>query len=151
MNVSGAAAITQKKTFDDGSSRVASQMDADTFMKLFTTQLANQNPMEPQSSADFLNQFSQITSIQTMIGIQKTMGDVKANLGALTQLTQTIQAQSFLGRTVEYQDGTNGIKTSQVQGMRLSDSGAQLVVDGGKLITVDSVRQVLNDATNVQP
>jgi flagellar basal-body rod modification protein FlgD len=151
MTVTGPSALTQQKKTDDGSSRVASQMDADTFMKLFTTQLANQNPMEPQDSADFLNQFSQITSVQTMSDLQKTMGDVKSNLSLLTQLTQAVQAQGFLGRSVQYTDAAGTVMTSQVEAVRLADGSAQLVVNGGKLITIESVRQVLPGTTNVQP
>jgi flagellar basal-body rod modification protein FlgD len=122
-----------------------STMDADTFMKLFTTQLANQNPMDPQNSSEFLNQFSQITSVQTMSELQKTMTALKSNLGVLTQVTQAVQAQSFLGHTVEYLDPSSGaLKTSKVEAVRLTGGSAQLVVSGGTLIPTDSVRQMLN-------
>ncbi len=119
-------------------------MDAETFMKLFTTQLANQNPTDPMDSADFLNQFSQITSIQTLTDLQKTMGDLKTNLGNLTQTTNALQAQSMLGRNVEFTDALGATRTAQVEAIRISNGASQLVVTGGTIVNLDSVRQIMS-------
>jgi len=119
-------------------------LDAATFMKLFTTQIANQNPMEPQNSADFLNQFAQITSVQTMNELQTTMQDVKGGLSSLQNTNQFSQAASLLGKTIGFIDATGALKQDQVKAIQINTTGnVQLSITGGVLVDVTAVRQVL--------
>jgi len=118
-------------------------LDAASFMQLFATQLANQNPMEPMNSADFLNQFAQITSVQTMNELSKTMGNVKDSMNSLKSATQLTQAEGLLGRNISYLDATGTLKQDRVDALRISMNGdVQLSVSGGSLVDVSAVRQV---------
>lgn len=118
-------------------------MNAETFMKLFTSQLANQNPMEPMDGADFLNQFSQITQVQTLTQLQQTMTDMKSALSSISQLTELGQAQGLLGKNIDYLTdlGTSG--TGTVQSIRISPEGkAQLALTNGTLVALNAVRRM---------
>lgn len=143
MTVSAAGSTGFSAT--SGTTRTSSTgLDAASFMQLFTTQLANQNPMEPMNSADFLNQFAQITSVQTMNDLSKTMGDVKNSMNSLKAATQFTQAEGLLGRNISYIDPTGALKQDRVDALRVNMSGeVQLSVAGGTLVDVSAVRQVL--------
>src|SRR5262245_37633148 len=61
-------------------------LDMNTFLTLLTSQLSNQDPLEPMSSGDFASQLAQLGTVQGMDNLQK--------------LSQVSTATSLLGRTV---------------------------------------------------
>ena len=63
-----------------------STMDMQTFLQLLTVQLANQNPLDPMSDADF---YSQISSLGQVQGLDK-----------LTSASEMGQAASMIGKRV---------------------------------------------------
>lgn len=63
-----------------------SDLSMETFMRLLTVQLANQNPLEPMNDRDFFAQMAQLGQVQ---GIDK-----------LTDQSKVTQAQSLLGKTI---------------------------------------------------
>jgi flagellar basal-body rod modification protein FlgD len=58
----------------------------DTFMRLLTVQLANQNPLEPMNDRDFFAQMAQLGTVQGMDNLQASM--------------ELSQASGLLGKTV---------------------------------------------------
>jgi len=73
--------ITTKKT-DESSSK----LNMASFLRLLTTQLANQNPLEPMKDTDFYAQLAQLGTVQGM-----------DDLNATSQITQ---ANSLIGKEV---------------------------------------------------
>ena len=131
MTVSTAGGSTVFSNSNAKTSGPSTGLDAASFMQLFTTQLANQNPMEPMNSADFLNQFAQITSVQTMNDLSKTLGDVKNSMNSLKAATQFAQAEGLLGRNISYIDSIGALKQDRVDAFRVNMSGdVQFSVDG---------------------
>lgn len=63
-----------------------SELDTQDFLNLLATQLANQNPLEPMSDADY---YAQIAQLGTTQGIDK-----------LNKKADVEQAQSLMGKTV---------------------------------------------------
>lgn len=63
-----------------------SELDMDTFMRLLTVQLANQNPLEPMNDRDF---FAQIAQLGTVQGIDKLKSSIDVS-----------QATNLMGKTV---------------------------------------------------
>ncbi len=96
MDVSGVSNTTSQA----GSAAKALSGNFDTFLKLLTAQLQNQDPLEPMDTSEFTRQLVQYSSVEqgiytnknleTLIGLQKTGG-----LGS---------AVSYLGRTVTAED-----------------------------------------------
>ncbi len=117
-------------------------MNADTFLKLFTTQISNQNPMEPMESADFLNQFSQISQVQTMQSMQTSLDSLKSALSTLTNASQQTRAGNMLGQQVEYTDSTGAKRSGVVEAMALAPSGGVSLLVNGQAVDVESVTKV---------
>jgi len=51
----------------------------DAFLQLFTTQLKNQNPLDPMGNEAFVAQLAQFSSLESMKSMESTMNEV-ANL-----------------------------------------------------------------------
>ena len=102
----------------------ATQMDKDLFLKLMVTQLKNQDPMNPQDSAEFLAQTAQFTSLEKLEAVA-------------TQSSQALAAQmafgasSLAGRTVSYlaEDGVTETQGT-VESVRFTAAGPMLTVGG---------------------
>lgn len=48
-------------------------LDKDAFLKLLTTQLANQDPLSPMEDREFIAQLAQFSSLEQMTAMNKTM------------------------------------------------------------------------------
>jgi flagellar basal-body rod modification protein FlgD len=73
----------------------------DSFLKLLTTQLKNQNPLEPLDTNQFTQQLVQFAGVEQQINMNSQL----ATLVTLQKATQTSSAMSFLGSTATV-DGT---------------------------------------------
>ena len=80
----GAAASTLSDTFD-------------TFLALLTTQLKNQDPLDPMKSSEFTSQLVQFAGVEQSINTNKKL-DQLVQLQTSSQLNSAV---SFIGKTVE--------------------------------------------------
>lgn len=126
-------------------------LDADTFLKLFTTQISNQDPMSPMETSDFLNQFSQISQVQMMNELQKSFNDFKTTLGSLNSSSEQAQAASMLGRTIEFIDGNNQAQSGKVDAVSISTSGDTNLLVNGTIVPMDKVRRITEPPAAAQP
>jgi flagellar basal-body rod modification protein FlgD len=69
-----------------GTPPAKSELDMSTFLRLLTTQLANQNPLEPMNDRDFFAQMAQLGTVQGM--------------DALKAGNEVQQANSLIGKRV---------------------------------------------------
>ena len=53
-----------------------SEVGKDTFLKLLTTQMQNQDPMSPMDNQQFIQQLTQFSSLESLMGIQSSMDNV---------------------------------------------------------------------------
>ena len=83
--VSAAASQTEPK-----------QLGQNEFLKLMTTQLSNQNPLEPMDNGKFLAEMAQFS---TATGIQQLQVSNQKLLSAM-ESGQSLQAASLMGRSV---------------------------------------------------
>jgi flagellar basal-body rod modification protein FlgD len=140
ITANSSASVSQALTTATTDSSLS--MNADTFLKLFTTQIANQNPMDPMDSADFLNQFSQISQVQMMSEMQKSFTSFKGTLDAISSTSEQSRASEMLGRQVEY-TATNGtVMNGTVDALSISSDGTVRLSVNGSAINVDQVRKV---------
>lgn len=58
-------------------------MDATDFMKLLTTQLANQDPTNPMDNSQMLAQMAQFTSLSNSTEMNSTLKAIATKLGAI--------------------------------------------------------------------
>ncbi len=108
----------------------------DDFLKLLTTQLKYQNPLEPMNSTEFVAQLVQFTEVEQSINANKNL----ERLLELQSANQSVQAIGFIGRTVEVAGdtaplGANGIEfTYTLNG--LAESSLLVVLDAnGQVVT----------------
>ncbi|MBS1721909.1 MAG: flagellar hook capping protein [Armatimonadetes bacterium] len=116
-----------------------SDLDMNTFMRLLTVQLANQNPLEPMNDRDFFAQMAQLGQVQ---GLQKMQDSLE--LG---------QAASMIGHTVTAvrtltESGENSLVTGVVQKVSIKDGERIMTVkDDNTGVFVDvklaNIREIL--------
>ena len=99
-------------------------LGADDFMKLLTTQLTAQDPMNPMKDTEFIAQMANFSSLEQMRGLSKSF-DSFASEQKLTS------APSYLGRQVTVLDAVAGQISGVVDAITLKD-GVPAVVIGGK-------------------
>jgi len=102
----------------------SSQMDKDLFLKLMVAQLKNQDPMNPQDSAEFLAQTAQFTSLEKLDAVASQSSQALA-------AQMAFGASSLAGRTVSY-IGADGATeaTGTVEAVRFTAAGPMLTVGG---------------------
>ncbi|HEX8988935.1 MAG TPA: flagellar hook assembly protein FlgD [Rhodocyclaceae bacterium] len=92
-----AALNGSKGSSSTGSSGTGSATDIqDQFLKLLTTQLQNQDPLNPMDNSQMTTQLAQISTVQ---GIEKLNTTLQTLLGNTTE-TQTLQAAALVGHGV---------------------------------------------------
>lgn len=114
-------------------------MDQQAFLKLFTTQLKNQNPLDPMKNENFvaqLAQFSQLEATTSMAGTLKSYVDS-------TSGQRMLASASLIGRKVSVEGATAVLSNGQpVSASVLLDSGA----DGMTVQVLDSKGKVVRTA-----
>ena len=117
------------------SSLPTDQMGRDTFLKLMVAQLRNQDPMNPQDSAEFLAQTAQFTSLEKLDAVaQQTSQALAAQMA--------FGASTLAGRSVTYlgEDGVTEV-SGIVDTVRFTATGPVLSV-GGADVPISSVTAV---------
>ncbi len=101
--VSSTATVSQAD-----SARISVADTFDDFLKLLTTQLQHQDPLEPMDSSEFTQQLVQFTNVEQNIATNKTL----EKMVELMQTGQAATAVGYLGNIVE----TRGNKTQLTDG-----------------------------------
>lgn len=108
----------------DTSSRIPVQtLGQNDFLKLLTTQMSSQDPLNPKSDLDFTAQLAQFSALQNSQDMGKDIAELKAQ-------QQFFQASSLIGSTVTFQSDTGTVKTGVVSAMDNSTGKPLLVVNG---------------------
>jgi len=127
------------------------ELGRNQFLQLFTTQLQNQDPLEPVGQQEFLQQLAQFSTVE---GIEKmnsqfkglgTQLDTLINASKVSEDLARLQAinagSGLLGKNVRYGNGTGDVGVvSEVR----PDAGQILMRVGETLIPVSSVISVAN-------
>ena len=73
-------------------------MGMEDFLRLLSTQIANQDPMEPMKDTEFIAQMASISSVEQMQQFATSFKD-------FTSSHREIAAQAYLGKQVTAQSG----------------------------------------------
>lgn len=109
----------------------------DTFLTLLTTQLQNQDPLEPMSSQEFTQQLVQFSSVEQSIATNKNL----ESLLSLSRSTIATNAVSYLGHDATALSASNGLKDGNAQWSYVLDQDVKNVTltitdAAGKLVFV---------------
>ena len=114
----------------------ASALGGDDFFELLIAQLVNQDPLEPTSNQDLLNQISSIRDIE----LSTSLSD---SLTMLTQQQRFASAGSLIGNFVSGQDQGGQEASGTVAAVRFDASGqAILELEDGTRLSLDSVESI---------
>lgn len=111
-----------------------SAMQMEDFLQLLTSQISNQDPLEPMKDTEFISQMANIASLEQMQQFTKgfeTFADTQKDL----------VAQAYLGKQVNISE--NGEDASGiVDAVEMSESGDVFVTVGGKNYLPSNITKV---------
>ncbi|MCB9996512.1 MAG: flagellar hook assembly protein FlgD [Rhodospirillales bacterium] len=119
--------------------------DFDQFLILLTTQLQNQDPLNPMDSTEFTNQLVQFSQVEQAINQNQKLDDlVSLQLGSISSV-----ALGYVGLDVNYlsgemsYDGTSPVKVSFALEQDAFEAKVNIYNESGELVYTDYVS---NDA-----
>jgi flagellar basal-body rod modification protein FlgD len=74
-----------------------SKLGQDAFLKLLTTQLANQDPLKPQDNGEFIAQLAQFSSLEKLTSIETSIKELAAAFKTLAGTPETPATDSSTG------------------------------------------------------
>src|SRR3569833_3376770 len=98
-----------------------------TFLTLLTTQLQNQNPLDPLDTNQFTQQLVQFAGVEQ----QLKMNDQLTTLVSIPQTTQATAALGFVGKTVAIDGSAAQLKNGQARGAGAGPGPASAAGAGG--------------------
>ncbi len=116
-------------------SKVGLTENFETFLTLLTTQLQNQDPLDPLDSGEFTSQLVQFTAVEQSIN---TNDNLEALL-ILTQAASTGNAVNYIGKTVTFKGNATALASGRAQWQyNLESQAAETTIvvsdDSGKVV-----------------
>ncbi|HEY1186493.1 MAG TPA: flagellar hook capping FlgD N-terminal domain-containing protein [Gemmata sp.] len=113
-----------------------SGLGQDQFLQLLIAQLQNQDPLDPVSNQDFIQQ---IATLNTVSGIQS----LNASFGEMLKLQQLTQGSDLIGKTIEYTLSADApSRTGTVTSVQSQDGKFVLQV-GADQVGLDQINSVV--------
>lgn len=128
VTYSGAESQTQQA---DPSGKAVLSSDFETFIKMLTTQMTNQDPLNPMDSADFATQLATFSSVEQQVKTNDLLGALNTQMGVmnLSQLTGWVGMEARAVVPVVY-DG-EPVKLT-LEGAATADRHQLVVRDGNE-------------------
>jgi flagellar basal-body rod modification protein FlgD len=129
--VNGAAATGSNST---SSKSTLTQITPNDFLKMMITQLQNQDPLNPTSSDQILQQISQIDNIEATTTLTSSLNSV-----ATDQSFQT--ASGLIGKQVQGVDGSGNAVSGTVDSVSFANGAASLNV-GNQTLPLSGISSI---------
>ena len=110
-------------------------LDSDMFLKLFVSELQNQDPLEPMDNTEYITQMAQFSSVEQMSNLASSFEEV-------LELTQFNSATALIGNRVSYIDAQSGGSAEGVVDGVTSDGGEVYLEVGGHKVLPSAVMSV---------
>lgn len=94
MAISAISTLTDNGTAS--SATKSKSLDKDAFLKLLTTQLQNQDPLNPTDSTEFTAQLAQFSSLEQLSNVNATLNTLKLYEASINNA----QAVGFIGKDI---------------------------------------------------
>ena len=95
---------TNNSTSSSPTTQRSDNLGRDAFLRLLTTQLAHQDPVEPQADGEFIAQLATFSSLEQLTEMRKTLDIIATALGVATGTNTTDGGDSTTTDTT----GTSG-------------------------------------------
>ena len=106
-----------------GEARQTLAQTYDTFLSLLTSQLRNQDPLNPVDSTEFTGQLVSYSMVEQQIATNDTLG----NLIQITSASAGSALASYLGQTGEFDTATAASEGGPVEWLWATSEGAETV------------------------
>lgn len=114
--------LTYKNLESENVSKVrgSSELGKEEFMKLLTTQMQYQDPLNPQSDQEFIAQLAEFSSLEQMQNLNSTFN----NTSAYSLIDKYVE--------IEHSEANGETKSAEgiVDSVKINKNGAQVVIDG---------------------
>jgi len=111
------------------------ELTSEEFVRVMISELANQDPFDPQDSSALLEQFSSLRNIESQLSLQD-------QIGALVLQNQIAGAGALIGKLVAGLDASNDLVDGLVTSVRIENDTVMLELDTGKTLAMDRVTQI---------
>ena len=115
--------------------RTTGQLDKNAFLRLLTTQLENQDPLNPASEQEMVGTLAQFTALEQT-------GKLADSMDALTKTNQWSQGSTLLGRTVLGLNDAGDQVTGTVLGLGMVEDKLILHLDNKETIPLTGLTAV---------
>jgi flagellar basal-body rod modification protein FlgD len=102
---------------------------------MMITQLKNQDPTQPTSNADLLQEMSQIGQLQSQQSLQ-------TNLQSMVLQNQIGSASNFIGKSVTGLGTNNSTINGVVDSVHIENGAVNLVLDSGASLALSNLTDV---------
>ena len=123
---------TTPSVSEDSQSSATMQMD--DFLQLLTSQISNQDPLEPMKDTEFISQMANIASLEQMQQFSK-------GFEMFASSHKDMVAQAYLGRAVEIKSGSEEI-SGIVNAVERSEDGKISVMVNNKAYDPNEIVKV---------
>ena len=117
---------------------VVSEINSDAFLKLLITELQNQDPLEPMSNQEILEQLGLIREIESNLQLTETLESLSLGQNIAT-------ANSMIGRLVAGLTDEAEQVAGRVDGVSIVDGQPKLYV-GEHIIDLENVSDILDES-----
>ena len=109
------------------------------FIQMMVTQLQNQDPTQPTSNEDILQQISQIGQLQSTDTLQ-------TDLSQMVLQDSISSAGNLIGKTVQGVDSTGNTSTGIVNSVQVANGAVSLQLDTGNTMLLSNVQNISQTA-----
>ena len=110
-------------------------MGMEDFLQLLTTQIANQDPLEPMKDTEFISQMANVASMENMQRFT-------AGFSQFAESHKEMAAQAYLGRKVTVETEGGNRKAGVVEAVERSGEGEVTVTISGKQYPLSGIVRV---------
>lgn len=123
--------VTNTTTNTSSSSGTSALLDSEAFLNMFIVQLQNQDPLEPMSNAEMMQQLTQLQNIETTMAMKEIVENLLAREEAINPLSYYLD---MMGKTAKVDIGKGWYAEGTVVSVGQSDDGVifEMVVTDSK-------------------
>ena len=111
------------------------QYNSQLFLKLLTTQLANQDPSSPMDSTQMIQQTSQLASMEQLTKLTQTTTDTYS-------LQQRTSAANVIGKQVSWTDSSGAAQSGTATSVTFSSTAGPQLKVGDKTVALSDVTAI---------
>ncbi|ABD05475.1 Flagellar hook capping protein [Rhodopseudomonas palustris HaA2] len=123
MSVAATTATTTTAATVASTASTTASLTSNEFMTLLITELQNQNPLEPTSTTDFVNQLTSYANYEQQQTLNANLTTLTTSLNSLL----TLNSSNYIGQTVTAKADTGTLQDGQIAFGYSLDSAASSV------------------------